>query len=276
MNNEFTRMQKLAGLITENTVNKDLSSIIDDVYNYFTIEEPTSTSDDRRKYIKITYNLSDADTDEVMMDVSNRMRDEDAMGMEEGIGAYEYEKGKEAGEKIEKEKISKSKLRDKIREMVLAEMDGAAVEAEYYDPVDEAKKKKEDEDIDVEDVDIDVEDVEIDTETPDVEMDEDAEINNVQDLLDQLQDAAEQLGDEKLLKQIGNTITFFTRQHVADKPELNEMLSSDYIDRMEGLADAQDLNILKVKLRILTSDWMNEGFDKEDVVSYIENFIDEI
>jgi hypothetical protein len=107
-------------------------------------------------------------------------------------------------------------------------------------------------------------------------MDEDAEINNVQDLLDQLQDAAEQLGDEKLLKQIGNTITFFTRQHVADKPELNEMLSSDYIDRMEGLADAQDLNILKVKLRILTSDWMNEGFDKEDVVSYIENFIDEI
>jgi hypothetical protein len=269
MNNEFTRMQKLAGLITENTVNKDLSSIIDDVYNYFTIEEPTSTSDGRRKYIEITYNLSDADTDEVMMDVSNRMRDEDAMGMEEGIGAYEYEKGKEAGEKIEKEKMTKSKLRDKIREMVLAEMDGAVVEAEYYDPVDEAKKKKEDEDIDVEDV-------EIDTETPDVEMDEDAEINNIQDLLDQLQDAVEQLGDEKLLKQIGNTITFFTRQHVADKPELNEMLSSDYIDRMEGLADAQDLNILKVKLRILTSDWMNEGFDKEDVIDYIEVLINEI
>jgi len=153
--------------------------------------------------------------------------------------------------------------------MVLAEMDGAAVEAEYYDPVDEAKKKKEDEDIDVEDV-------EIDTETPDVEMDEDAEINNIQDLLDQLQDAVEQLGDEKLLKQIGNTITFFTRQHVADKPELNEMLSSDYIDRMEGLADAQDLNILKVKLRILTSDWMNEGFDKEDVIDYIEVLINEI
>jgi hypothetical protein len=153
--------------------------------------------------------------------------------------------------------------------MVLAEMDGAVVEAEYYDPVDEAKKKKEDEDIDVEDV-------EIDTETPDVEMDEDAEINNIQDLLDQLQDAVEQLGDEKLLKQIGNTITFFTRQHVADKPELNEMLSSDYIDRMEGLADAQDLNILKVKLRILTSDWMNEGFDKEDVIDYIEVLINEI
>jgi hypothetical protein len=148
-------------------------------------------------------------------------------------------------------------------------MDGAVVEAEYYDPVDEAKKKKEDEDIDVEDV-------EIDTETPDVEMDEDAEINNIQDLLDQLQDAVEQLGDEKLLKQIGNTITFFTRQHVADKPELNEMLSSDYIDRMEGLADAQDLNILKVKLRILTSDWMNEGFDKEDVIDYIEVLINEI
>jgi hypothetical protein len=45
---------------------------------------------------------------------------------------------------------------------------------------------------------------------------------------------------------------------------------------MEGLADAQDLNILKVKLRILTSDWMNEGFDKEDVIDYIEVLINEI
>lgn len=254
MNNEFTRMQKLAGLIIENTINEETKTITQmagEVFNHFKNKD-SSDSSERLDYIKNTYpDISDEDIEDVQMRVGDLMRDEFGE-VEEGIDAYK------------KEKMSKSKLRNKIREMVLAEMDGAAVEA-----VDEAKKKKEDEDIDVEDV-------EIDTETPDVEMDEDAETNHIQDLLDQLQDAAEQLGDEKLLKQIGNTITFFTRQHVADKPELNEMLSSDYIDRMEGLADAQDLNILKVKLRILTSDWMNEGFDKEDVVSYIENFIDEI
>lgn len=42
------------------------------------------------------------------------------------------------------------------------------------------------------------------------------DIDKIQDLLEQLQNAAEDLGDEKLLTQIGNIITFFTRQHVAN------------------------------------------------------------
>ena len=41
-------------------------------------------------------------------------------------------------------------------------------------------------------------------------------MSEIQDLLNQLQDAAEELGDEKLLTQVGNTITFFTREHVAN------------------------------------------------------------
>jgi hypothetical protein len=119
------------------------------------------------------------------------------MGMEEGLNKLVRE--------IKKEKNTDA-LRKKIREMILAEMDGAAVEAEDYDPVAEAKKDKEEE---VEDIDIDVTDEKmIGNDNP--------KVAEIQDLLNQLQDAAEELGDEKLLTQVGNTITFFTREHVAN------------------------------------------------------------
>ena len=106
-----------------------------------------------------------------------------------------------------RESQKQKSLREKIREMILAEMDGAAVVAGDYDPVAEAKKDKEEvEDVEVEDVDV-----------TDEKMvgNDDPKVAEIQDLLNQLQDAAEELGDEKLLIQIGNTITFFTREHVA-------------------------------------------------------------
>jgi len=48
--------------------------------------------------------------------------------MNEGEGAYEYEKGKAAGKKIEKEKMTKSKLKSKIKEMILAELNEDSTE----------------------------------------------------------------------------------------------------------------------------------------------------
>lgn len=47
-------------------------------------------------------------------------------------------------------------------------------------------------------------------------------------------------------------------------------------DRIEGLADGQDLATLKAKLHILSSDWMQDGFEKEDIKIYINNLIDQI
>jgi hypothetical protein len=297
MNKEFNRMQKLAGLITENMEGTDLDSTASDVYDYFS-KMSSSTSTDRRNYIKDTYGLSDDDAETVMMKVTDMMMGDD--DMREGVAAYEYEKGKKAGNKnnfrdpielakavvgkhgqelksskdlsprefeskalmyaskmmkeagMEKvvmtnlfidedwpsdyiskvsellrgmsgkemdmeeglnklvREMKKEKntdvLRKKIREMILAEMDGAAVEAEDYDPVAEAKKDKEEE---VEDIDIDVTDEKM-------VGNDDPKVAEIQDLLNQLQDAAEELGDEKLLTQVGNTITFFTREHVAN------------------------------------------------------------
>jgi hypothetical protein len=46
------------------------------------------------------------------------------------VDKYEYEKGKKAGKREE--------MKAKIKEMIVAELDGAAVEAEDYDPEEKA------------------------------------------------------------------------------------------------------------------------------------------
>jgi len=48
--------------------------------------------------------------------------------LNEGEAAYEYEEGKKAGEEIEKEKMTKGKLKAKIKEMIVAEMNEPEIE----------------------------------------------------------------------------------------------------------------------------------------------------
>jgi hypothetical protein len=50
----------------------------------------------------------------------------------------------------------------------------------------------------------------------------------------------------------------------------------EMFDRMDGLANIQDMRVLNAKLRMLASDWMQDGFDKEDIKEYINFLIDEI
>jgi len=49
------------------------------------------------------------------------------------------------------------------------------------------------------------------------------DVKSVQDALTQAQAAAQKLGDQKLTDQIGNTITFFTRNHVVEKGAVAEV-----------------------------------------------------
>ena len=70
-------------------------------------------------------------------------------------------------------------------------------------------------DVDIErDVDIDDEETESDIRIKTSVPGESKEVEAVQGLLTKAQQQAEKLGDEKLLAQIGNTITYFTRKHV--------------------------------------------------------------
>jgi hypothetical protein len=112
----------------------------------------------------------------------------------------------------------------------------------------EAKKDKKDK---KEDTDIDT-DIDIDIDTPDNTLGNDipTEVKAVQDALLQAQTAAERLNDEKLIDQIGNTITFFTRSHISEKPgitaeskkkHLNESVEFPEMDsEFEGAMETGD------------------------------------
>ena len=73
------------------------------------------------------------------------------------------------------------------------------------------QEKKEDEEIDVDvETSKDSEEIDVDVEVPETNTEEDRILQN----LIRAQREAESLGDEKLLTQIGNTITYFTREHI--------------------------------------------------------------
>jgi len=59
------------------------------------------------------------------------------------------------------------------------------------------------------------------------------------------------------------------------KNDIKEV-SNEGIDRMEGLANIRDLKAMKDSLRILSADWMQEGFEKEEIAEYVISLIDEI
>ena len=128
--------------------------------------------------------------------------------VEEGYGKPMYdEDDTDAKNEEMSTKMKVSDLKKKIKEQILSEL-----------TLDEAE-----EDVDV---DIDVEDkVEVDAEADDIEIERPGvkatvnvglspEEEIVQDSLKAAMDAAQALGSDKLADQIGNTITFFTRQFV--------------------------------------------------------------
>lgn len=131
-------------------------------------------------------------------------------------------------------KMKKSELKDKIKEMVLSEMEKdinisdetpeneedflAEIEAMLAEADEEEVPAEDETAVDDTEVAVDGEEnVDVDT-TSEV----DPNVKAVQDSLTQAQAAAQKLGDAKLTDQIGNTITFFTRSHVVDKGAVAE------------------------------------------------------
>jgi hypothetical protein len=141
---------------------------------------------------------------------------------------------KDINEEKSNTKMKKSEFKDKIKEMVLSEMEkdvDYTDETSGYDFLAEvdailAEAEKEEEETDTETADAEVEtpegteDVEVTDTTTTATVD--PNVKAVQDALTQAQAAAQTLGDAKLTDQIGNTITFFTRSHVVDKGAVAE------------------------------------------------------
>ena len=130
-----------------------------------------------------------------------------------------------------KEALDMTASPETLRKMVFQLLDDGRIQPETADDLLNAISNSpsnniyEEEEVDV-DVDIDVEDeVEVDAEADDIEIERKGvkakvevglspEEEIVQDSLKAAMDAAQALGSDKLADQIGNTITFFTRQFV--------------------------------------------------------------
>ncbi len=152
----------------------------------------------------------DARTDAEEEGYKDGMKDEKADLQKEDARTDAEEEGYKDGIKDEKEdakKMKVSELKAKIKETILAELSLSEADEEV------------DVDIDVEDeveVEAGADDIEIERPgvktTVDVGLSPEEEV--VQDSLKAAMDAAQALGSDKLADQIGNTITFFTRQFV--------------------------------------------------------------
>ena len=171
----------------------------------------------------------------------------------------------EAMDKPSSTKMKMSELKAKIRTEILAELtlnedddvdfgtggeETEGKDGENVDPVAEATKDGDGE-VPPKDANTDVDIV--DKEKVKVDVKEKPAMSGVDneflDQLEDLQDEAGELGDDKLERQINNTITYFTRQHIAkdtnESLELEEDLEqSDVESAITG--QKLDLNKLKV------------------------------
>ncbi len=59
---------------------------------------------------------------------------------------------------------------------------------------------------------------------------------------------------------------------------LNEINATkrEMFDRMDGLANIQDMKMFNTKLKALVNDWYDEGFEIKEIKEYINFLIDEI
>lgn len=189
LNEQLARMQKIAGIINESQTNEG--------YDEFQRADKGSK------------------------DVTAKDK-----GEEEVYGA-----GVEKGEEIEKKKMTKEQLKAQIKEMILAELAEDSLNEDddidvnnpgdlnnMYDPLAEAKKDEEVEDITVDDTEV------VDAPASDMMAGESAEISGIQANLQSAYAEAKALGDEKLITQIANTITYFTKAHILDTAPVNESM----------------------------------------------------
>jgi hypothetical protein len=221
MNKEFTRMQQLAGVITENYVVRSEGPMDDSFHSNIMSAWDTEEKiiADLKKFMSKALEIGGEDlVMAIKSAVNSSMSEAEKEEETEGMHMTELAKGK----------MTKDEFKKKLKEAILAELDTTAG-IDAYDEMgslDEAKKEEdEEEDIDIEsDVEGDVENLDLDItggegdSQIDMNMDTtgdiDAGSSESKKAFGELTDAyraAKELGDEKLIRQIANTITYFNK-----------------------------------------------------------------
>jgi hypothetical protein len=238
INEQFIKMQKLAGVITESQYNRHISEVL----GLAGMHKPIMDWDNMPKDIKIDLiapyvedgtpedyinlglghlpkPMADAVMDyfnnagsEGMMDDNdyqpqydkdmmddddyNPQHDSDMdLGNPYGDDLYESKKDK-------KQKITKSQLKETIRREILAAL---------TEDSDLTEEEEEDITLDAETEDVPANDSE------DVAPTSGGSVEEVQRDLTAALNSAKQLGDKKLVRQIGNALTYFTRQQISSE-----------------------------------------------------------
>jgi len=153
-----------------------------------------------------------------------------------------------------KSKMKMSELKAKIRTEILAELslnedddidfgiggEETQADVDFYEGLEEATKDGEGE-VPSKDADTDV-NIE-DKEEVEVDVEEKPKVSGVDgeflDQLEDLKDEADAMGDNKLERQIDNTITYFTRQHIAKDTNESLELEEAYDELEENLTKDQ-------------------------------------
>jgi hypothetical protein len=66
------------------------------------------------------------------------------------------------------------------------------------------------------------------------------------------------------------------KKYLSEEENLDGTISFETIERIEGIVNMQDLVTLKAKIRILSEEWMQDGFEKEEIIDYLAYLVDEV
>jgi hypothetical protein len=154
--------------------------------------------------------------------------------IEEGEAAYEYEKGKATGEKEEKAKLTKEDLGKDIEDAEAEKM------MDFLYEKDKVKEGLPVEDPRVEQIIQTLKDLDVDGETM-----------------------------EYILKSVGMDDQM-ANQLVHNKAELDEVLSGEALNRMDGVADQLALADFRDNAYYVISSLREDGFDDEDILEFLQ------
>ena len=176
--------------------------------------------------------------------------------------AEKKEKKEEKKKKAVKESLTKEGLKEMIRERITSILNEETIDEgdDYYEDVTEQEEDEVDVDVqnkvdvkDKEEVDVDVEkEKEIDDVSKETDIDvktslpgESEDVDAVLGLLTKASEEADRFSDDPELKtQIGNTITYFTRKHIAKPTNEGEELNEKFL----GIgSDVKDMGKVRVQ-----------------------------
>lgn len=244
MNNSFEKMQKLAfgKVLLKENINESLNDRIFDSLDgtrkiYFS---PTNAG--KIEYAVVEKDIDGSFDEPYFRELDLEWLDAEAEAMGEDFNKY--------FDKLKSPKLNESdSFKSKIREMIKTSLS-------------EKKKGKKDVEVKIEDEEV------IDTPTDVIEPTASAEVSpevkSVQDHLQAAYNEAKALGDEKLVAQIGNSITYFTRTQVLGNKEMNE---NDHpnIDFNENMA-----MLVNELMEVINIAEENAGFTTDELIQDLD------